>query len=374
MAEQRYDISRLTSDRVERLSTGGVRIPANLTRVGVFDYRQADGTVRRELRPAESVFDQDSLDSLKDAPVLDGHPAMVTSANYRELTRGNVSGVPKPEGKFVSSKLTVQDAGLVGLIDSGDRSEISCGYTCDVEPTSGVFDGQPYDCIQRNIRYNHVGLGPKNWGRAGTDVALRLDSSTYIDSTGPQPENRKIVKVRFDGKEYEHGSDEHILALNAKLDCQLLEIAGAGQAERTRADKLDADLVAEKAAHAKTQAELVTATDRTKFDSAVNARVDLLVKAQGALGADAKFDGKSDLEVMSEVVKLAYPATKLDGRSVDYVSALFDRAIESGTRADSITRLPEVLDRVQVEAEAKTRKDAAPKQDACYTHKFAASK
>ena len=45
-------------------------------------------------------------------------------------------------------------------------------------------DGTPYDRVQRNIRYNHVALGPRGWGRMGPRVRLRVDGAAYlVDAT-----------------------------------------------------------------------------------------------------------------------------------------------------------------------------------------------
>ena len=355
MAEQRYDLSRLNAPKVERLPVG-IRVPARMTRVGVFDYRQPDGSVRRELRPAEEVFDAASLASLEDAPVIEGHPSMVDPANFGALTRGHVSGSPRKDGIFVAAKAVLQDAGTIAKVDSGEICEVSCGYMCDTDPTPGVFDGQQYDVVQRNIRYNHVGLGPKNWGRQGNDVGLRLDGGfCEFDATTERKVTKRVSKCRFDGKEYERGSDDHVMALEAKLDGQLVDVKTA----QSRTDAAEANLAAEKAEHAKTQAALIAANDQARIDSLVNSRVELLVASTKVLGAETKFDGKSDLEVMSEVVEVAYPEAKLDGRSLDYVRALFDRAAESNVRADGIERLPGILNREQIEQD---RKDAAASQ------------
>jgi hypothetical protein len=41
-----------------------------LTRVGIFEYRRPDGSIRRELRLPEEVFAQESLASYKGKPVI----------------------------------------------------------------------------------------------------------------------------------------------------------------------------------------------------------------------------------------------------------------------------------------------------------------
>jgi len=55
--------------RFEVTGSGGVRIEAALTRVGVFDYFDGQGTRSRELKPPEEVFRQTALESLRDATV-----------------------------------------------------------------------------------------------------------------------------------------------------------------------------------------------------------------------------------------------------------------------------------------------------------------
>ncbi len=42
----------------------------------------------------------------------------------------------------------------------------------------GTHRGERYDAVQTSIRYNHVALGPKDWGRAGSEASLRLDDNS----------------------------------------------------------------------------------------------------------------------------------------------------------------------------------------------------
>jgi hypothetical protein len=165
-----------------RTPQGFLKLDGFLTRVGVLTYRNDDGTPRREFRPPEEVFHVDSLASLAHAPVTDLHPSeLVTPANVRDLQRGFVSSEPSRSDSFVRASVIVQDGDLIAKIESGSRRELSCGYTCTVDPTPGEWQGQRYDCVQRTVRYNHVGIGPRGWGRAGADVALHLDGAALAD-------------------------------------------------------------------------------------------------------------------------------------------------------------------------------------------------
>jgi hypothetical protein len=163
--------------KTKRTSQGFARVDARLTRTGILEYVRADGSIQREYRPAEEVFNADSLASLAGAPVTDLHPAvMVDPTNVRQLQVG-ITNAPRRDGKFIGAELVVQAADVIAKIDDGTRKEISCGYTCELDMTPGVFEGQHYDAVQRAINYNHVALGPSDWGRAGSEVALRLDSA-----------------------------------------------------------------------------------------------------------------------------------------------------------------------------------------------------
>src|SRR5437868_1982387 len=87
----RYDAGRLA--RAGKTPSGGARIRANMSRTGIQTYRLADGSVRREYRPAEEVFARQAADSFSAAPITVGHPSdAVTPANWAALSAGVVTG------------------------------------------------------------------------------------------------------------------------------------------------------------------------------------------------------------------------------------------------------------------------------------------
>lgn len=170
----RFDSSILP--KIRYTEQGFARVAARLTRVGVLEYDLGNGQKRRELRLPEEVFAPASLASLRGVPVTDLHPGMVSPKNVRSVRVGGPVTDAKQDGDFVAAELQFDDASSIAAIEAGTRREISCGYNCRVEPASGTWRGQGYDAIQRGIVYNHIAIGPAGWGRAGSDVALRLDS------------------------------------------------------------------------------------------------------------------------------------------------------------------------------------------------------
>ena len=66
-------------------------VPATVTRVGVLEYEDADGTRWGELRTEEEVFAAASLATLRGAPLTDLHPSrLVTPETWKRVAIGHV--------------------------------------------------------------------------------------------------------------------------------------------------------------------------------------------------------------------------------------------------------------------------------------------
>ncbi len=168
-------------NKVERTDQGYLRCDANITKTGVFTYRQPGGEARRELRLPDEVFDDATMRSFGLSPLTNGHPPVMLDA--RNTARYQVGSVvePRRDGEHVAAYVQITDADAIEAAEAG-RRQLSCGYTCDLERRSGVThglegvpDGIHFDAIQRNIRGNHVALVDS--GRAGSTVQLRLDQA-----------------------------------------------------------------------------------------------------------------------------------------------------------------------------------------------------
>lgn len=336
---RRYDTGVL--DKAERTPQGGLRVPAFVTRTGIFEYKLADGTVQREYRPAEEVFHVDALATLEDAPVTDLHPAsFVNPANYRSLERGHARNVGKTD-EFVSATLVIQDADMVRAIEAGERSEISLGYTCDLDFTPGEFNGEKYDAIQRNIRNNHVAVGPEKWGRAGAEVRMRLDSDSHQltedssmtvkkrDEAVPATEEPVVPAVAKDAEPMVAVPGEECPCCKQmvpKASTETVAVADkdpdAEPASKTDS-KLLARLDALEASNKRLATELVQARDpKVRADEAA-AFIALreLAKSYGA----EKLDG-SDTDLKAAIVAKAFPTLKTDGKDAAYIEGLVEAA------------------------------------------------
>ena len=164
-----------------------------LTSVGIFEYANPDGSIRRELRVPSEVFSKESLQSYRGKPVIMTHGAgLVDKNNVHDASIGTILSDGYRDGSDVRAKIVIHDT------DEMKRrgfKELSLGYNLDLDETPGIYNGERYDAIQRNIRINHLALVRE--ARAGDQARLNIDSKdgeTLIG--GRKLMSRKIRNAR----------------------------------------------------------------------------------------------------------------------------------------------------------------------------------
>lgn len=150
-----------------------------ITKVGVFPYqgKQIDKSLEPDkvyyvLRPKEELFKEETLNSLRLIPLVDNH----TMIGEGELTAPEKKGIDGVMGDDVThdentiyNDLKIFSNKIKDEISEGKKA-LSLGYWCKYEKQPGVYNGQRYDFIQRDIRANHLAL--VNKGRMGEDVRV----------------------------------------------------------------------------------------------------------------------------------------------------------------------------------------------------------
>lgn len=143
-----------------------------VTSVGIFEYTNPDGSTRRELRLPEDVFAAKSLASYKGKPIIVTHDAgYVDKDNVEEETIGTILSEGYQDGDDVRAEIIIHDS---DAMKSCGLRELSLGYNLRLEETSGEWNGQPYDAIQRDIVINHLALVGS--ARAGEQARLNIDA------------------------------------------------------------------------------------------------------------------------------------------------------------------------------------------------------
>jgi hypothetical protein len=360
----RYDIGTLRSPK--RLPNGSLSVEAFVTRTGVFEYQQADGTTRRELRPADEVFKADALESIANALVTNDHPpVMVGPSNAKQYGVGVVGDSVRRDGDKVRATLTVYDADAIAALENGKR-QVSLGYRVDMDETPGVYEGEKYDAIQRSPIANHVAIVEA--GRAGPAVAVRMDAqdTTYPAAFMVEPAWHSVTQRSSLSPSQLvnqlHKTIEQVTRMDA-VESEKLRIDALAKIEvltkerdalQGRVDGLTSQLA--KAETAKTELH-------ASIPALVQARVALEVEARKHLGAETKLDASDRAVKVAVIEKLS--GDKVEERQTDdYVNGRFDSEIKravvgadalsavreaSSPRADAANETPEAAHARMVE-------------------------
>ena len=382
-------VTRLDSIKVDETyytSEGFLIDHPIVTTVGIFEYMNPDGSIRRELRLPEEVFAPESLASYKGKPIIVTHRAgRVTTDNVEKETIGTILSEASKDGENVRAEIVIHNT---DALKTGLR-ELSLGYDLDLDETPGEWNGQPYDAIQRNIRVNHLAL--VSAARAGEQARLNIDEKENLTG-GPEMEQNKTdsglspeeleeaiadfiakknaattstdgdaatdeptpapdgevtttvnpeeqandedvvqsVKERRDRRDAETASNSKETALetitqqDADIDA-LLKLIEQLRAERdfagANADGNDADCgtVQKDGDESKSQSLNL---DSAAIDRLVASKIDV-IRIADQLHLDG-VDVMSVKDGKKTVIKSVYPDMRLDGKSDDYIDALFD--------------------------------------------------
>ena len=190
IGEELRSRNRSTGDAAETSRkadlNGYITVEKNpISRAGVFQYlgrsigAPEPDKVYNVYRPAEE-FTPETIDSFKLLPIVDDHTML--GPHDSGLTPAELKGVHGTTGEDVVfeddilyAPIRVFSESLKRLIEGGKQA-LSLGYRCVYEKASGIFDGQKYEYIQRNLRGNHLALV----AAARCDVAV-LDNHMAFD-------------------------------------------------------------------------------------------------------------------------------------------------------------------------------------------------
>lgn len=311
MTVQRYDFAELQA----RIDADGFLYDTPIAgRVGIQEYRRADGTIVRELRLPEEVFHPDALASAKGKPITVDHPGegKVTKKNAHRVTVGTIISEGKQDGDYVRNDIVIHSPDAIG-----ERRQLSYGYSARMDETPGEHPvyGR-YDSIQRDIRINHLSVVKS--ARAGAVAKLNLDGNEADDFFNPQEHQTMTVKVKLDnGLEYD-------AAPEVAAELNKLRADASATAEKLKAiPQLEAKVDALEADAKSFQAKLDAAKEEGKAAAAERAKLEGVAEKFKVDCAD-----KSDREIKEAVILAVRKDAKLEGKSDEYVNAAFDLAVE----------------------------------------------
>lgn len=319
--------------RAQRRDDGTLLVEGYAARPGVYIYRNADGSERRELVPRSTL--EAFARTLARSPVTLHHPGRedggrVTPDNYQRLAVGDVDGeVLIEDDGFVRVKVAIRRRDAIDAVQSKQIRELSPGYGVRLDSTPGTDpEFGAYDAIQVERFGNHLALVEN--ARGGSGCHIRVDGAPKRPpESATTPGVPMLIKLAAllaaHGMSVRTDSEEAALAdLEAGLKAtkQAHDTARSDAADAATA--LEADRDAEKARADKAEQRV------TELETAAKERADadaLAGLVEVAKGLKLDTDGK-DLKAL----RLAIAGTQLDradgleDKPDAYLDALIDRA------------------------------------------------
>jgi uncharacterized protein len=221
-----------------------------LSKVGVFPYSGAtvggDPTkIYQVYRPEEELSHPDTIHSFRLLPWVDDHPNVLLGNSDEGLTPAEKKGIQGVIGENVYFKdgilygnIKIFSETLANLIESG-KKQLSVGYQCVYEIVSGVWNGTPYDAIQRSIKGNHLALVQE--GRMGKQVAV-LDSSYTFDSIEITKEKEMVDETKKED-EKKDGMDERMAKVLDWAEAKMAKDAAEEEEKKESAKDGMVDLI-----------------------------------------------------------------------------------------------------------------------------------
>lgn len=294
------------------------------------------GKITREVIPLEELEKSQNL--IVGVPVTNGHPwDFVNNKNATEHVKGSVIENLGIEDKKLNIKAKIYDGELILAIQGG-KDKISIGYICDVEEGVGFVDsGESYTHIQRNIRYNHVGI--VNDPRAGEEAKITKFNSKEHDlaySSGLKEQFKKfnnkgsdsMAVWKINGKEF---NEQELFAEATRLNSE-------NETLKVEKSKLEGELAVEKE-NSKKATEKLNGLEE-EIEKRVNSKIELIttIKTNG-IDIDG-IEKMNELDIKKAVIK-KNSTIDIDGKDNNFIDGVYSALMKNNSKDPVQTKINE---------------------------------
>lgn len=363
---ERIDFTSKKMGKVYKTDEGYIRGEAPIARTGIMTYYLADGSIRRELVPPETLFNDDSLKTLQLKPITNNHPrSLVDIKSAKRLKVGFTGETHKTDTidneEYLIYSISITDEDAIDAVDNG-RQEFSPGYRCSLLMLGGTYNGQKYDAVQMKRVYNHLALCDK--ARGGSNLRLNFDEEvTGYELTVNNIDdikNKKSTNKRkgpnmaiFKIKNIEYNADSevvnHIDEIDGKLNVVKAELTEKKDELKVEISKREAN----EALLKETQEKLdnLEKSLPEKISSGIKERVGIIGVAQSVLKKEdcEKLDELSTIDLKKKVIGVKFPKINLDEKDETYVNTMYEAVISN------LDYDPDAIDRQKKQS---TKKDS----------------
>ena len=127
-------------------------------------------------------------------PLLMRHEPTSADDHRQDLVIGATGSDATFNAPYLDNSLVIWTRDGIDDVESETKKELSCGYRYRAEMTPGVWDGEPYDGIMRDLSGNHVALVKE--GRAGSDVVVGDSALDEIRGNVRESSSRGVVNSK----------------------------------------------------------------------------------------------------------------------------------------------------------------------------------
>ena len=302
-----------------------------LARSGILEYlpeelglpSNGQGMIKIFRDPVD-LFDEKVLESFKSKTVTLQHPSKFVDSKNLENRVGWSKDDIRQEGDYILGSIVVDSQEGIDAIEKG-TAEISLGYEADVVAMDGVYNGERYTHIFKDMKGNHIAIVDR--GRNGSMCKIS-DKKTK--------EGKNMKKIIHDGVEFE--ASEQIAQvfdkLTAERDTYKASISDMEEKVSDMEEKLeDAEEKKKEAEEAKAKMEdSMVSVDN--LDAIVEERTAVIDKASKIVdGFESKGKSIEDMKKEAVIAK----GRDITDKSADYVSACFDM-IETKTTLKTVLK------------------------------------
>lgn len=294
------------------------------TGAGVFSYFDEKGRKVRLLRSIDDV--KAATPGIADLPITLLHPTEdVTEYNIDRLKVGSIGHEVVFDGLNNKIHVDISDPKAVEAIKKRKIRAVSMGYDCRVVKDSGNWQGVDYDGRQTEIVYNHMALVPA--GRAGDGVNFRVRCGDSADFEIFNKEEKHMKKTTLRDGSIVEIEDSVFEELKFYKDESKNLKDSADEKQRT-IDTVTGERDAAKASLSKAEKDIEELKSKAMDEAEVSKRVDArlaLLKAADEAKIEKACD-MSDKDIKAAIIAKAYDGMNLEGKSEDYIAAMFDSA------------------------------------------------
>jgi hypothetical protein len=127
-------------------------------------------------------------------PILSEHVPSLSTNFPQDKVIGSTGTDAKFNAPYLDNSLVFWRSDAIASIVTDLKRELSCSYWFTPDMTPGVYEGEPYDGVMRNISGNHVAL--VEMGRAGPDVLVGDAKPTQLVEKPKVKLSQKAVAVK----------------------------------------------------------------------------------------------------------------------------------------------------------------------------------